>query len=107
MPLNFALAGQPTVREFVDARTKVTLTSVELELWVFKKGEDPWERRGGPNQRWEQRLGTRSPSENLGTKTMLKSQMRREGMEAERGQRRTNPGQGREVGGVRMWGQGA
>ena len=97
--MNFAFAGQPTVREFVDARTKVTLTSVELELWVFKKGEDPWERRGGPNQRWEQRLGTRGPSENSGTKTLLKSQMRREGMEAERAGRRTNPGQGGEVGG--------
>lgn len=51
------------------------------------------QKRGGPAgeegrtkpQRWEQQLGTRSPAENLGTKTMLKSQMRREGMEAERG----------------------
>ena len=33
--------------------------------------------------------------ETLETKTVLKSQMRREGMEAERGRRRTNPGRGR------------
>lgn len=72
-------------------------------------------KRGGPArgegrtkpQRWEQRLGTRSPSENLGTKTMLKSQTRREGMEAERGRRRTNPGQGGEVGGVENVGAGS
>ena len=59
-------------------------------------GKDPREEARTKPQRWEQRLGTRSPSsETLETKTVLKSQMRREGMEAERDRRRTNPGRGR------------
>ena len=54
---------------------------MELKLWVFKKGKDQQEEERTKPQRWEQRLRTRSPSENLGPKTVLKSQMRREGME--------------------------
>lgn len=71
--------------------------------------------RGGKDQTTEvgAAAGDRKPSsENLGTKTVLKSQMRREGMEAERGRRRTNPGRGGGGGGgggrvLRMWGRGA
>lgn len=54
--------------------------------------------RGGKDQTTEvgAAAGDKKPVvETLETKTVLKSQMRREGMEAERGRRRTNPGRGR------------